>query len=224
MGGPRGVSVPGLGAPGSQFGPAVAGIWQAQAGRGWTPSGTGAVPPGLPLTGMQTFSQQWQNPPSQQWTQPPGFQQFGQQVGTQPQGLGEIPLSALVSTLGTQQPVGGVVVSYMSPPVPTKVADKIWRGEFIDLNTLLPYRLGAPEPTLADALQQRPRESKQIATIEQWVVCFNAYMSVVSLQQPQRLRDMLAYSSIIVKAAHDYDGKPWLSYDVHHAAADMGES
>ena len=134
MGGPRGVAVPGLG---SQFGPTVAGIWQAQAGRGWTPSGTGAVPPGLPLTGMQTLSQQWQNPPSQQppgpgtqppgpgtlppstWTQPPGFQQFSQQVGTQPQGLGEIPLSALVSNLGTQQPVGGIVISYTSHPVPT---------------------------------------------------------------------------------------------------------
>ena len=26
---------------------------------------------------------------------------------------------------------------------------------------------------------------------------------------------MLEYSSIIVKAANDYKGKPWLSYDVH---------
>jgi hypothetical protein len=39
-----------------------------------------------------------------------------------------------------------------------------------------------------------------------------AFDSVVALQQPQ---DLLAYSSIIVKAAHDYEGKPWLSYDTH---------
>ena len=51
--------------------------------------------------------------------------------------------------------------------------------------------------------------------IEQWVVCFNAYMSVLAIQQPQRIRDRLAYSLIITKAAHDYTGRPWLSYDVH---------
>ena len=52
-------------------------------------------------------------------------------------------------------------------------------------------------------------------TIEQWVVCFNSYMSVVVLKAPHRMRDLLAYSSLIVKAAHDYSGTPWLSYDSH---------
>ncbi len=84
-----------------------------------------------------------------------------------------------------------------------------------DLNSLLPYRLGAPEPTHADALHGRSKETKQISTIEQWVVCFNAYMSVVALQQPHKLRDLLAYSTIIVKAANDYEGKPSLAYDIH---------
>ncbi len=106
-------------------------------------------------------------------------------------------------------------MSYSSPPVPMKIVAKIWNGEFVDLNSLLPYRLGAPEPTLADALHGRSKETKQISTIEQWVVCFNAYMSVVALQQPHKLRDLLAYSTIIVKAANDYEGKPWLAYDIH---------
>lgn len=66
-----------------------------------------------------------------------------------------------------------------------------------------------------DALQQQQKEGKQISSIEQWVVCFNAFISVVALQQPQRVRDLLSYSSIIVKAAHDYEGKPWLSDDTH---------
>lgn len=66
-----------------------------------------------------------------------------------------------------------------------------------------------------DALQQQQKEGKQISSIEQWVVCFNAFISVVALQQPQRVRDLLPYSSIIVKAAHDYEGKPWLSDDTH---------
>ena len=48
---------------------------------------------------------------------------------------------------------GGVIMGHLSPPVPAKLAWKIWRGEFMDLNHLLPHRLGAPEPTLANALQ-----------------------------------------------------------------------
>ena len=85
----------------------------------------------------------------------------------------------------------------------------------MDLNLLLPHRLGAPEPTLADALQNKAKEQKQIETIEHWVVCFNAYMSVMTLKFPKRIRDLLAYLSIITKAAHDYEGTPWLSYDTH---------
>ena len=116
---------------------------------------------------------------------------------------------------GGGPPSGGIVVGHTSPPVPAKLAAKIWRGEFVDLNTLLPHRLGAPEPTLADAIQGRNKDAKQISTIEQLVVCFNAYISVLALQCPQRVRELLGYSSTIVKAAHDYEGTLWLSYDVH---------
>ena len=52
-----------------------------------------------------------------------------------------------------QQPTGSIVISYLSPPIPMKLALWIWTNEFIDLNALLSFQLGAPEPTLADALQ-----------------------------------------------------------------------
>lgn len=32
---------------------------------------------------------------------------------------------------------------------------------------------------------------------------------------PHRVRDLLVYSSIITKAALDFEGTPWLSYDAH---------
>ena len=38
---------------------------------------------------------------------------------------------------------------------------------------------------------------------------------MIALQQPHKVRDLLAYSSIITKAAHDYEGNPWLAYDMH---------
>lgn len=73
--------------------------------------------------------------------------------------LGETPLSSLLPTR-TPTFVGGVVVGHGSPPVPAKLAEKIWRSEYIDLNMLLPHRLGAPEPTLTEVLQMKSREEK----------------------------------------------------------------
>ncbi len=109
----------------------------------------------------------------------------------------------------------GVIVGPSSPPVPGKLMKKIWRREYVDLNLLFPHRLGAPESTLAEALQGRTRDDKQITTVEQWVVCFSTYASMLVLKHPAATRDLFAYQAMIVKAAHDYEGTPWLSYDVH---------
>ena len=116
-----------------------------------------------------------------------------------------------------------IMVGGSSPPVPRKIAEKIWKLEYVDLNELLPSRLGAPELTMLDLFTQRDRakESKKIQTFEQWVACFNTLVSVMAARYPDRVKDMLAYSSLIAKAHADYEGTEWLSYDNHfrHAAA-----
>lgn len=112
-------------------------------------------------------------------------------------------------------PTGAVVVGHLSSPVPAKLVWKIWRWEYIYLNLLLPHCLSAPELTLADALQYKTKELKEIEYTEHWVVCFNTYISVVALRHPHRIRDLLAYSLIITKAADDFKGTPWLSYESH---------
>lgn len=55
---------------------------------------------------------------------------------------------------------------------------------------------------------------KAITSIEDWVVCFNTYVSLVAMRKPERVRDLLAYSSTIVKASKDFIGSPCLDYDV----------
>ena len=35
------------------------------------------------------------------------------------------------------------------------------------------------------------------------------------MHTPEQVRDLLAYSSTIVKASQDFQGAPWLEYDVH---------
>lgn len=110
-----------------------------------------------------------------------------------------------------------ISVGPVSPPIPTKIAEKIWRGEYIELQELLPARLGAPGPTVLDALLQseKVKQKKNITTIQEWMLCFNTFISVVAMRSPDQVRDLLAYSSTIVKASQDFEGTPWLDYDSH---------
>ena len=101
-----------------------------------------------------------------------------------------------------------IVVSMNMPPIPTKLAGKIWWKEFIELDAL---RLGAPEPTLQDLVCGEKRKGKKgIVTIQEWVGCFNTYIAVAIMKDPARAKDLLAYSSLIVKASSDYEK---LGYD-----------
>lgn len=79
-----------------------------------------------------------------------------------PSHLADVPLATIAAALGgpqTSTGQGGVVVGHTSPPIPAKIVAKVWRGEFIDLNSLLPHRLGAPEPTLVDATVPERRKA-----------------------------------------------------------------
>ena len=126
----------------------------------------------------------------------------------------ETPLAALLQSNPEPKGEGAIVVSTNLPPVPKKLVEKIWRKEYIDLDTLLPARLGTPEPTLKDFMcGEKKKEKKEIATVQEWVVCFNTYMAIVLMKDPNRAKDLLAYSSLIVKASSDYKGEAWLGYD-----------
>ena len=94
-----------------------------------------------------------------------------------------------------------VAAGPVSPPIPSKLAENIWRGEYIKLDELLPACLGAPAPTVLDVLLHG---KKNISTIEDWVLSFNTFISVIAMRTPEQVRDLLAYSSTIVKASQDF--------------------
>lgn len=70
---------------------------------------------------------------------------------------GDMPLGNLLMPAKVPGFVARVIVGQSSPPIPAKVVERIWRGAHVDLNMLLPHRLGAPEPTLTEVLQRRAR-------------------------------------------------------------------
>lgn len=108
-----------------------------------------------------------------------------------------------------------VVVSRTLPPIPAKLVDRVWRKEYVEMDLFLPSKLGAPEPTLGDLVagERKKREKRAINSVQEWVMCFNSYMAILLQKEPGRVKDLLAYSSLIVKASLDYEGEAWLSYD-----------
>ena len=117
------------------------------------------------------------------------------------------PLTSLLPE--SPQSKSAISVGLISPPIPAKLAKK--------LQELLPSCLGAPGPTILDALLQpdKTKNKKTITSIQEWIVCFDTFISVVAMRNPNQVRDLLAYSSIIVKASQDFEGTPWLEYDIH---------
>jgi hypothetical protein len=117
----------------------------------------------------------------------------------------QLPLTSLaVSTTKSL----AVSIGPHSSSLPRKLADKIWHNEFIERHELLPSRLGEPPPTLMDVLAgpSTPKTPlKQISTIEEWVMCFNTYVALVVNKQLDRIKDLLAYNSIIVNASKQFD-------------------
>ena len=127
------------------------------------------------------------------------------------------PLSSLLPPPANPLSSGAASVGAHSPPIPEKLAKKIWKGEFIELHELLPSRLGAPEVTLLDLMsgKDKLKDQKKITTIQQWEVCFSSFMSVTEIRHPERVRELIAYLAMITKASQDYEGLPWLAYDSH---------
>ena len=146
----------------------------------------------------------------------------GNRAGRGPAGgISTTPL--VLSVDGTQPGEGAddlVVVGPTSLPVPRKLCDRIWDNQYVNMQELLPARLGAPDPSWKDLIEavskgKSTNMGKTIKSIEQWVACFNNYMIVMAMKHPERLLDLLAYSSKIVEASRCYEGTPWLAYDVH---------
>lgn len=59
----------------------------------------------------------------------------------------EIPLIGTAPAPYPNAPQGApIIVSPNDPPIPNKLAQRVWKGEYIDLSEFLPELLGASDP------------------------------------------------------------------------------
>lgn len=120
------------------------------------------------------------------------------------------------------------VLSEGLPPVPHKLAARILRGEYIDMAELLRDNLEAqrraastPSQTQGSAHHQKHR--REIPDLLSWVQCFGTYMAVVTSKYPDRVRQLLAYQTLIVREARRCGGRGWLAYDSYFRQQVVGD-
>ena len=61
--------------------------------------------------------------------------------------------------------------------------------------------------------EARIRRAHTVQDIFTWVQCFGLYMSVLAPQHPDRIPELMAFQSTIVRASQDYAGLAWVQYD-----------
>nr|XP_054775301.1 uncharacterized protein LOC129283562 [Lytechinus pictus] len=115
--------------------------------------------------------------------------------------------------------------------IPQSIKEKIWKGEYVDLNLLVNAQDVASN-TLREAAEQRtnlaiaeeegkwvlkpynaPSKNK-IMSIEIWTNAFLIYMSVYLAANPRHTREILKYCHLIRSAASRYYGYGWRDYDI----------
>ncbi len=125
---------------------------------------------------------------------------------------GTTPAVGNTTPVVVQDPASPIIVSPHTPPVPAELVGRIWKGEFIKMDELLPEALRG---SLGQAKEGKKRKREQIRSPQQWVECFHTFVAVVILKEPQRAGDLLAYASLITHYSRQFKGSQWRVYDTN---------
>jgi len=122
--------------------------------------------------------------------------------------LGKIgSLSSTIREDDRQAGVGyGLLLGEALPPVPPKLANKLKKGHFVEMQEMLPDMWLAAEN--GDPPQRGSRH--QVMDIRVWAQCFTTYVRVIAEDEPERVPDLLDYIINIIRASQ---GSAWLRYD-----------
>ncbi|KAJ1171110.1 hypothetical protein NDU88_002981 [Pleurodeles waltl] len=99
--------------------------------------------------------------------------------------------------------------------VASEIKDKIWKGDFVDIFSLVRAKRREVEPKdkVSKASSFTDKKPKIEENITNWLFGFNVFMSVMLEKKPEIGMAMICYANKILKAHHMYGGNAWLEYD-----------
>ena len=113
-------------------------------------------------------------------------------------------------------------------PLDKALAEKILRGEYVDVSLLLPETLyqtqtpalqlryeDSPPGYLGSLLTVVKRKKPVVDSFQKWLDAFMAYMLVIVTAYPNRAVELIKYQQIISRAVTKFKGLAWYTYDEH---------
>ena len=104
-------------------------------------------------------------------------------------------------------------------PVPAQLVAKILKGDYVDMAELLRDKLEAHrrgwllDSSVADSCPTPKWQRREIPDLLSWVQCFGSYMGVVNSRYPEKIKQLLAYQTLIVREVRRCGSRGWLAYD-----------
>ena len=85
-------------------------------------------------------------------------------------------------------------------------------------------RRSSSQPASCSSTGSNPsRSRREISDLLSWVQCFGIYIAVVTSKQPERMRQLMAYQTLMVREARRCGGKGWLAYDSYFRQQAVGD-
>ena len=110
-------------------------------------------------------------------------------------------------------PTAGVYIGESLPPVPTKLASKILRWEYVEMAEMLPEFWSGAKLEEEDTKRPPPRRPRQVTDIFTWIHCYTSYVSVLASRYQGVVPQLMAYLVTITRVSQDFSGLAWVRYD-----------
>ena len=138
----------------------------------------------------------------------------------------EVLASAALAQLPSTQGDGGIPPILSAEPtnpgvlsipsftsVPTKLIQRIWGLEYVDMWELLPktWQQGAAQSSTY-CCSRHPKRGL-ITNIALWTECFTTLAAALSAHYPDKAPHLMAHLRTIVRANRNFEGSAWASYD-----------
>ena len=106
----------------------------------------------------------------------------------------------------------GVYVGEGLPPIPMKLAQRIWQWEYIDMLEMLPELWACRSD---DNLTKAPttRVRRPITDLKTWLKAFATYVAVMSQKNGGAVPELMAYMVSIIRVEEEYAEGAWVRYD-----------